>query len=68
MRTKVIAIGILAGEVKEVDSTKDDKEAAEEGDCINGGGGVEALEEETRCDECACCEGDVVQGIDAVNC
>jgi hypothetical protein len=41
---EVIAVGIFAREVEEVDARKDDKEATEKRDCVYSGSGVEALE------------------------
>lgn len=61
----VDAVGVFAREVEEVDAGEDDEEAAEQGDGVDGGGGVEALEEEAGGDEGACGEGDVVEGVDA---
>jgi hypothetical protein len=37
-------IGVVARKVEEVDTGEDDEETAEQGDCVYGGGGVEALE------------------------
>ena len=61
----VDAVGVFAREVEEVDAGEDDEEAAEQGDGVDGGGGVEALEEEAGGDEGAGGEGDVVEGVDA---
>jgi hypothetical protein len=59
------AVGVFSREIEEVDAGKDDEEAAEQGDGVYGGGGVEALEEEAGGDEGAGGEGDVVEGVDA---
>lgn len=61
----VDTVGVFPREVEEVDAGEDDEEAAEQGDGVNGGGGVEALEEEAGGDEGAGGEGDVVEGVDA---
>jgi hypothetical protein len=58
-----VALGVFAREVEEVDAGEDDEEAAEKGDCVYGVAGVEALEENKRCDEGAGGKGDVVQRI-----
>jgi hypothetical protein len=63
-----VAVGVVAREVEKVYAGKDDEEAAEEGDCIYGGCGVEALEQKEGCDECACGECDIVKRVDAVWC
>lgn len=69
MRSEVfVAVGVFAAEVEQVDAGEDDEEAAEEGYCVYGGGGVETLEEETRCDERAGGEAYVIEGVDAVCC
>ena len=64
----VAAVGIVAGQVEQVDAGEDDEEAAEEGDCVYGGGGVEALEQKAGCDEREGREGYVVEGVDAAGC
>ena len=65
---EVIAVGVLAREVEEVDAREDDEEAAEKRNCVYGGCGVEALEEQAGCDERAGCEGYVVEGVDTIFC
>lgn len=60
-----VAVGVVAREVEEVYAGEDDEEAAEQGDGVDGGGGVEALEEEAGGDKGAGGEGDVVEGVDA---
>lgn len=63
-----VAVGVFAAKVEQIDAREDDEEAAEEGDGVDGGCGVEALEEETGCDEGAGGEADVVKGVDNVGC
>jgi hypothetical protein len=59
------AVWIVAAEVEEVDACEGDEEAAEEGDGVDGFGGVEAAEEDKGCAEGGGCEGYVVEGVDA---
>lgn len=61
-------VGVFAREVEQVDTREDNEKAAEEGDCVYGGGGVEALEKEAGGNEGAGCEGYIVEGVDAVDC
>tara|TARA_R110002003_G_scaffold244_4_gene17418 strand:- start:2262 stop:2459 length:198 start_codon:yes stop_codon:yes gene_type:complete len=62
-----VAVGILAREVQKVDAREDDEEAAEEGDCVHSGSGIEALEEEEGRDERAGGEGYVVERVYTVS-
>jgi hypothetical protein len=48
---EVIAVGVFAGEVQEVDAGEDGEEAAEERDCVYGVGCIEAAEEDEGGDE-----------------
>lgn len=63
-----VAVGVVAREIEEVYAGEDDKESAEEGYCVYSGCGVEALEEEERCDEGAGGEGYIVKRVDAAEC
>lgn len=60
----IVAFGIFAREVEEVDTGEDCEETAQERDRINSVAGVEASEEDEGCDEGAGGEGDVVQRVD----
>ena len=62
-----VAVGVVAREVEQVDAGEDDKEAAEKRDCVYGGGGVEALEEQEGGCEGAGREGYVVEGVDTID-
>lgn len=57
------ALGVLAGQVEEVDAGEDDQEAAEETDGVDGVGGVEAAEEDEGGEEGEGREGYVVEGV-----
>lgn len=61
-------VWVFAGQVEEVDTRKDNEEAAQKGNCVNGGGGVEALEEEAGGDEGEGCEGYVVERVNTAGC
>lgn len=61
-----LAVWVFAREVEEVYAGEDGEEAAEEGDCVDSVGCVEALEENERCDEGAGGEGDIVERVDTV--
>ena len=51
-------------EVQEIYAREDDEETAEQGDGVDCGCSVEALEEEARSDEGTGREHDVVEGVD----
>ena len=59
-------LGIFAGEIEQVDAGEDDEEAGKEGNSVDGGGGVEAAEEDEAGEESEGCECDVVQRVYAV--
>jgi hypothetical protein len=63
-----VAVRIVAREVEEVDAGEDDEETAEKRDCVDGGCGVEALEQKERCNEGASGKCYVVEGVDAIIC
>jgi len=52
--------------VKEVYAGEDDEETAEEGDCIDWVGSVEAAEEDEGCTKGGSGEGNIVEGVDSV--
>lgn len=57
---EALAVRVAAGEVEQINPCEDDKETAEERDCVDSVGGVEALEEEERGTENGCGESHVV--------
>lgn len=59
-----VAVGIFAAEIEQVYTRENDEKATKEGNCVYGRGGIEALEEETGCNEGACRKGDIVEGVD----
>ena len=61
------AVGIVARKVEQVNAGEDYEEAAEEGDCVDGRRSVETAEEEERGDECAGCEGDVIERVNTIS-
>lgn len=63
---EVVAVRVAAGEIEEIDAGEDDEEAAEEGEGIDGVGGVEAAEENEGGAERGGREGDVVERVDSV--
>lgn len=65
-REHVGAVGVVAAEVEEVDAREGDKEAADEGERVDGFGGVEALEEDKRGAERGGGECDIVKGVYAI--
>lgn len=64
-RDHLETIWIAARQVQEVDPREGDEEAAEEGECVDGVGGVETAVEYERGTEGCGREGDVVEGVDA---
>lgn len=63
---QLVAFGVVAREVEQVDPSKNDKEPAEKGDCVDGIGGVEAAEEYERGTQSSSGEGYVVERVDSV--
>lgn len=59
------AVGVFAGQVEEVYTRKYNKETTKERDCVDCRRGVEALEQETRCNESASRKSYVVEGVHA---
>ena len=63
-RTEVrIAVGVFAGQVEQIHAREDDEKSTEERNRIHSGRRIEALEEEARGDECACCKGNIVERV-----
>ena len=56
--------GGLARELEEVHADEDGHKACEEGDCVYGVIGIDALEEDEGGDDSGCREADIVEGID----
>jgi hypothetical protein len=63
-----VTVGVVPREVEEVDAREDDEETAEKRDSVDGGCGVETLEQKKGCDERASGKGYVIEGVDAVHC
>lgn len=58
--------GRFSGQIEQVDAHEDDEKATDERDGVDPAGGIEALEEDRRCDDGRGCEEDVVDRVDDV--
>lgn len=64
-RDHLLAVGVRPREVQQVNAGKCCQESAEEGECVDNVGRVEAAEEDKRGAEGKGREGNVVEGVDA---
>jgi hypothetical protein len=62
---QAVSIGVGIGEIKQVNAGKGDEEADQEGDGVDGVGGIKSREEDERGAENGGGEGDIVKRINA---
>lgn len=62
---ELMAVGVTSRQVEKIDASEGDEEAAEQRECVDRVGRVEAAKEDEGCAQGSRGEGDVVQRVDA---